>query len=126
VPEVDRGKLAALDLVQQGLAGESERGGGLGEWQPSFGRVLADAGAQFGGDVYLPWRVGGGLLSDDESFAQPAVDGRGRDAPRRQVLARRYLSGRQAAAESLRRRLQNWTERGGRDRARRTRPSTGR
>ena len=74
---VDGGELAALDLVQHGLAGEPERGGGVGERQPPFGGVLADAGAQLGGDVDLPGRVAGDLLAGDEPFAQPAVDGRG-------------------------------------------------
>jgi hypothetical protein len=45
VLDVDGGEFAALDLVQNGLAGESECVGGLGERQPPVRRVLADAGA---------------------------------------------------------------------------------
>ena len=36
-------QLAALDLVQHGLAGDAERLGGLGERQPAVGRVRSNA-----------------------------------------------------------------------------------
>jgi hypothetical protein len=54
VVDVDGGELAALDLVQHGLAGDAERLRGVGERQPAVGRLFADAGAELVGEPDLP------------------------------------------------------------------------
>ncbi len=54
VVDVDGGEVAALDLVQHGLAGDAERLGGVGKRQPPVGCVLADAGAELGREPDLP------------------------------------------------------------------------
>ena len=43
--DLDGGEFAALDLVQDGLAGDAERLGGLVERQPAVGDVGHEAGA---------------------------------------------------------------------------------
>ncbi|MGH3122602.1 MAG: hypothetical protein ACRDND_16470, partial [Streptosporangiaceae bacterium] len=78
--EVDGVELAALDLVQHGLAGDAEAGGGLAEGQPAVGRLGPDPVAELLVDADLPGCSGSELLAGDEAIAQPPVDGGGRDA----------------------------------------------
>ena len=67
--EVDGVELAALDLVQHGLAGEAEAGGGLAEGQPAVGGLGPDAVAELLVDADLPGCSGGELLAGDEAVA---------------------------------------------------------
>src|SRR2546423_1276924 len=67
--EVDGGEFAALDLVQHGLAGDAEAGGGLAEGQPAVGGLGPDPVAEFLVDADLPGRPGGELLAGDEAVA---------------------------------------------------------
>jgi hypothetical protein len=67
--EVDGVELAALDLVQHGLAGEAEAGGGLAEGQPAVGGLGPDLVAELLVDADLPGRPGGELLAGDEAVA---------------------------------------------------------
>lgn len=67
--EVDGVELAALDLVQHGLAGEAEAGGGLAEGQPAVGGLGPDLVAELLVDAELPGRPGGELLAGDEAVA---------------------------------------------------------
>jgi hypothetical protein len=78
--EVDGVELAALDLVQHGLAGDAEAGGGLVERQPAVGGLGPDPVAELLVDADLPGCSGGELLAGDEAVAQPPVDGGGGDA----------------------------------------------
>src|SRR6266567_3384500 len=78
--EVDGGEFAALDLVQHGLAGDAEAGGGLAEGQPAVGGLGPDPVAELLVDADLPGCSGGELLAGDEAVAQPPVDGGGGDA----------------------------------------------
>src|SRR5271166_1512837 len=78
--EVDGGELAALDLVQHGLAGGAEAGSGLAEGQPAVGGLGPDPVAELLVDADLPGCSGGELLAGDEAVAQPPVDGGGGDA----------------------------------------------
>src|SRR5712691_11977676 len=78
--EVDGVEVAALDLVQHGLAGGSEAGGGLVERQPAVGCLGPDLVAELLVDADLPGCSGGELLAGDEAVAQPAVDGGAGDA----------------------------------------------
>ena len=73
--EVDGVELAALDLVQHGLAGDAEVAGGLAEGQPAVGCLWPDAVAELLVDADLPGCSGGELLAGDEAVAQPPVDG---------------------------------------------------
>ena len=84
--DVDGVELAALDLVQHGLAGDAEGGGGLAEGQPAVGDVGPDAVAELLVDADLPGRAGGELLAGDEAVAQPPVDGGGGDAEERAAV----------------------------------------
>ena len=52
--EVDGVELAALDLVQHGLAGDAEAGGGLAERQPAVGGLGPDPVAELLVDADLP------------------------------------------------------------------------
>jgi DDE_Tnp_1-associated/Transposase DDE domain len=78
--EVDGVELAALDLVQHGLAGDAEVAGGLAEGQPAVGCLGPDPVAELLVDADLPGCSGGELLAGDEAIAQPPVDGGGGDA----------------------------------------------
>jgi hypothetical protein len=78
--EVDGVELAALDLVQHGLAGDAEVAGGLAEGQPAVGCLGPDAVAELLVDADLPGCSGGELLAGDEAVAQPPVDGGAGDA----------------------------------------------
>jgi hypothetical protein len=78
--EVDGVELAALDLVQHGLAGDAEAGGGLAERQPAVGGLGPDPVAELLVDADLPGCSGGELLAGDEAVAKPPVDGGGGDA----------------------------------------------
>src|SRR5207245_280735 len=73
--DVGGGELAALDLVQHGLAGDAEDPGGLVQWQPAVGDVGSDPAAQGLGDADLPGSAGGELLAGEEAVPQPPVDG---------------------------------------------------
>jgi hypothetical protein len=64
--EVDGVELAALDLVQHGLAGDAEVGGGLAEGQPAVGCLGPDAVTELLVDADLPGCSGGELLADAE------------------------------------------------------------
>jgi hypothetical protein len=77
---LDGGELAALDLVQHGLAGHAECLGGLGERHEAVGDVGDEARADVVGDADAPRRAGGRLLAREQTFTQPAVDRCGRDA----------------------------------------------
>jgi hypothetical protein len=78
--EVDGVELAALGLVQHGLAGEAEVAGGVAEGQPAVGCLGPDAVAGLLVDADLPGCCGGELLAGDEAVAEPPVDGGGADA----------------------------------------------
>ena len=78
--EVDGVELAALDLVQHGLAGDAEVAGGLAEGQPAVGCLGPDAVAELLVDADLPGGSGSELLAGDEAVAQPPVDGGAGDA----------------------------------------------
>jgi hypothetical protein len=67
--EVDGVELAALDLVQHGLAGEAEAGGGLAEGQPAVGGLGPDLVTELLVDADLPGRPGGELFAGDEAVA---------------------------------------------------------
>jgi hypothetical protein len=69
------GELAALDLVQHRLPGQPEGVGGLVEGESAVGHLGADAVTQRLVDPDPPGCGGGELLSEDESLAQPPVDG---------------------------------------------------
>lgn len=62
--EVDGVELAALDLVQHGLAGDAEVAGGLAEGQPAVWCLGPDAVAELLVDADLPGCSGGELLAD--------------------------------------------------------------
>src|SRR5712671_1666546 len=78
--EVDGVEFAALDLVQHGLAGDAEAGGGLAEGQPAVGGLGLDPVAELLVDADLPGCSRGELLAGDEAVAQPPVDGGAGDA----------------------------------------------
>ncbi len=78
--EVDGVEFAALDLVQHGLAGDAEVGGGLAEGQPAVGGPGPEAVAELLVDADLPGCSRGELLAGDEAVAQPPVDGGAGDA----------------------------------------------
>ena len=61
--DLDRFKLAALDLVQNGLAGASEPLGGLGQGQVAVGNVGHEPRADLVGQPDPPRCVRGGLLA---------------------------------------------------------------
>src|SRR6266704_2232639 len=67
--EVDGVEFAALDLVQHGLAGDAEAGGGLAEGQPAVGGLGPDHMAELLVDADLPGCSGGELLAGDEAVA---------------------------------------------------------
>ena len=67
-------KLAALDLVQNGLAGAPEPLGGLVQRQVAVGNVGHEPGADLVGQPDPPRRVRGGLLARQQAGAQPPVD----------------------------------------------------
>jgi hypothetical protein len=78
--DVDGLELAALDTLQDGLAGDAEGEGGFEHREPAFGGVVDEQGAQFVGHADAPGGAGGVLLAGDETVADPAVQGRGGDA----------------------------------------------
>ena len=67
--EVDGVEFAALDLVQHGLAGDAEAGGGLAERQPAVGGLGPDPVAELLVDADLPGCSRGELLAGDEAVA---------------------------------------------------------
>jgi hypothetical protein len=67
--EVGGVEFAALDLVQHGLAGDAEAGGGLAEGQPAVGCLGPDPVAELLVDADLPGCSGGELLAGDEAVA---------------------------------------------------------
>jgi hypothetical protein len=67
--EVDGVELAALDLVQHGLAGDAEVAGGLAEGQPAVGCLGPDPVAELLVDADLPGCSRGELLAGDEAVA---------------------------------------------------------
>ena len=75
--DLDGVELAALDLVQHGLAGDPEDLGGCGEGDPAGWGLGCDAVAELLVDADAPRRAGGELFADEEAFAQPPVEGRG-------------------------------------------------
>ena len=66
--DLDGVELAALDLVQHGLAGDPEDLGGGGEGDPACGGLGCDAVAELLVDADTPRRAGGELFSDEEAF----------------------------------------------------------
>jgi hypothetical protein len=62
-------ELAALDLVQHGLAGDAEVAGGLAEGQPAVGCLGPEPVAELLVDADLPGCSGGELLAGDEAVA---------------------------------------------------------
>jgi hypothetical protein len=66
--DLDGVELAALDLVQHGLAGDPEDLGGVGEGDPAGGGPGCDAVAELLVDADTPQRAGGELFSDEEVF----------------------------------------------------------
>jgi len=64
LPAVDQdgGELAALDLVQHGLAGDAEGGCGLVEGQPAVGHLGPELVAESLVDADAPGRARGELL----------------------------------------------------------------
>src|SRR3977135_2996573 len=73
--DVDGWQLAALDLVQHGLAGNAPCCGGLVEAEPAVGYLGSDPITQGLVDADAPGCAGGDLLGGDESVAGPAVAG---------------------------------------------------
>ena len=72
--DLDRFKLAALDLVQNGLAGASEPLGGVGQGQVAVGNVGHEPRADLVGQPDPPRCVRGGLLARQQAGPQPPVD----------------------------------------------------
>jgi hypothetical protein len=66
--DLDGVELAALDLVQHGLAGDPEDLGGCGEGDPAGRGLGCDAVAELLVDADAPRRAGGELFSDEEAF----------------------------------------------------------
>ena len=76
----DGAQLAALDLLQYGLAGDAERLGGVGEGDPAVGGGVGEHAAELGGEADLPGRAGGDLFAGDEAVVEPAQERGGGDA----------------------------------------------
>jgi len=76
----DGAQLAALDLLQYGLAGDAEGLGGVAERDPAVGRVAGEDAAQLVGEADAPRRAGGDLLTGDEAVVEPAQQGGRGDA----------------------------------------------
>lgn len=72
--DLDGVELAALDLVQNGLAGASELLGGLVQRHVFVGNVGHEPGADLVGEADAPGRVRGGLLAWEQACFEPAVD----------------------------------------------------
>jgi hypothetical protein len=72
---VHGGQLAALDLVQNGLAGHSEGFGCLVEGKPVLGGVLGHFGPELVVEPDLPRRSWSDLFAGDETVGQPTVYG---------------------------------------------------
>jgi hypothetical protein len=72
----DGAQLAALDLLQYGLAGDAECLGGVGEGDPALGGGVGEHAAELAGEADLPGRAWGDLLAGDEAVVQPAQQGR--------------------------------------------------
>ncbi len=70
-------EFAALDTLQQGLAGDAVGEGGLEHGQPAVGGVIDEQGADVVGELDPLGCAGGELFAGDESVAQPAVQGGG-------------------------------------------------
>src|SRR4051794_14890052 len=77
--DVDGVELAALDLVQHGLAGAAQHPGGVFERQVVGRNVGDEARADLVGQADAPGGAGGDLLAVEQSVAQPAADRPGRD-----------------------------------------------
>src|ERR1019366_7854475 len=77
---MDGAKLAVVDTLQHGLAGDAEGDGGSPYGYPPGGRVVGDEGADGVGAADPPGRAGGDLLAGDEPVVEPPVEGGGGDA----------------------------------------------
>src|SRR6266702_4439351 len=75
----DGAELAALDLLQYGLAGDAERAAGVVQGEPAVGGVVGEHAAQLAGEAHAPGRAGGDLLAGDEAVVEPAQQGGWRD-----------------------------------------------
>src|SRR3954447_21726482 len=95
--DVDGVELAALDLVQHGLAGAAEHPGGVLERQVVGRNVGDEARADVVGETDAPGGAGGDLLTVEQSVTQPAADRPGRDAE----LLRGLVDGDELAAVGL-------------------------
>src|ERR1019366_9071516 len=78
--DMDGAKLAVVDTLQHGLAGDAEGDGGSPYGYPPGGRVVGDEGADGVGEADPPGRAGGDLLAGDEPVVEPPVEGGGGDA----------------------------------------------
>jgi len=72
--------LAALDLMQHGLARDAEPARGFLEGDEPVRDVGHEAGADVIGEPDPPGCVGGRLLAGQQTVSEPATDGCGRDA----------------------------------------------
>ena len=68
-------EFAALDTLQQGLAGHAVGQGGFERGQPALGGVIDEQRADVVGEPDPPGCAGGELFAGDESVAEPAVQG---------------------------------------------------
>ena len=78
--DLDGVEFAALDLVQNGLAGAPEALGGLAQRHVSVGHVRHESGADLIGEAEAPGGVWVGLLAAEQAGVEPPVDGGVRDA----------------------------------------------
>src|ERR1700758_1769878 len=63
----DGAELAALDLLQYGLAGDAEGATGVGEGDPAVGGGVGEHAAELIGEAHAPRGAGGDLLAGDEA-----------------------------------------------------------
>src|SRR5271165_4575116 len=68
-------QLAALDLLQYGLAGDAEGAAGVVQGEPAVGCAVGEHAAELVGEADAPGRAGGDLLAGDEAVVQPAQQG---------------------------------------------------
>src|SRR5262249_38689711 len=73
-------QLAALDLLQHGLAGDAEGSAGVVKGEPALGSVVDEYAAEFVGEPDSPRRAGGDLFAGDEAVVEPAQQGGRGDA----------------------------------------------
>ena len=72
----DGAQLAALDLLQYGLAGDTEGAGGVVQGTQPSGALSVSMPRSLFGEADAPGRAGGDLLAGDEAVIQPAQQGR--------------------------------------------------